>query len=65
MQPLDEPQRLRGQPQLVARRVHRVVKNLHPALVDYKGLTRYRDMAVEWLSRYDDGAETSPGGWPD
>jgi dimethylamine monooxygenase subunit A len=28
-------------------------------------MTRYRDMAVEWLSQYDDGAETSPGGWPD
>ena len=26
-----------------ARRVHRVLRDLHPALVDYKGLTRYRD----------------------
>ncbi|GLS18347.1 hypothetical protein GCM10007874_13640 [Labrys miyagiensis] len=47
------------------RRLPRVLKTLPPELVDYKGLTRYRDMAVEWLSRYDDGAETSPGGWPD
>jgi hypothetical protein len=47
------------------RRLPRVLKTLPPELVDYKGLTRYRDMAVEWLSKYDDGAETSPGGAPD
>jgi hypothetical protein len=48
-----------------ARRVHRVLKNLHPALVEYKGLTRYRDAVVEWLAPYDDGAPTSPGNSPD
>jgi dimethylamine monooxygenase subunit A len=37
-----------------ARRTHRVLKALHPALVDYKGLARYRDTIVEWLARYDD-----------
>ena len=42
------------------RRMHRVLKNLHPALIDYKGLTRYRDVVVEWLSKYDDGAPTAP-----
>lgn len=47
------------------RRVHRVLRDLHPALVDYKGLTRYRDTVVQWLSRYDDGAPTSPGTGPD
>lgn len=31
------------------RRMHSVLKNLHPALVDYKGLSRYRDAAVAWL----------------
>ena len=47
-----------------ARRVHRVLKGLHPALVDYKGLTRYRDAVVEWLAPFDDGAPTSPGTAP-
>jgi hypothetical protein len=47
------------------RRLPRVLKTLPPELVDYKGLTRFRDMAVEWLSQYDDGAPTSPGGQSD
>jgi len=48
-----------------ARRVHRVLKNLHPALVDYKGLTRYRDAVVAWLAPYDDGTPTTPGTSPE
>jgi hypothetical protein len=44
-----------------ARRLHRVLKRLHPALVDYKGLTRYRDTVTRWLAPYDDGAPTTPG----
>ena len=57
-------------PELLARRqaqkrVHRVLKNLHPALVDYKGLTRYRDAVVEWLAPFDDGAPTTPGNAPE
>jgi hypothetical protein len=36
------------------RRVHRALKQLHPALVDYKG-----------LSRYDDGKPTTPGTAPE
>jgi len=48
-----------------ARRVHRVLKNLHPALVDYKGLTRYRDTVVEWLAPFDDGAPTTPDNGPE
>lgn len=36
-----------------ARRMHRVLRDLHPALVDYKGLSRHRDKAVAWLSQYD------------
>ncbi|MDQ0392514.1 heme-dependent oxidative N-demethylase family protein [Labrys monachus] len=47
------------------RRLHRVLQSLPPELVDYKGLSRYRDTAIAWLSQYDDGAPTSPGGWPD
>jgi hypothetical protein len=48
-----------------ARRVHRVLKNLHPALVDYKGLRRYRDAAMAWLAPFDDGSPTTPGTSPD
>ena len=42
------------------RRLHRVLKSLHPALVDYKGLTRYRDTVTRWLAPYDDGTVTTP-----
>jgi hypothetical protein len=48
-----------------ARRLHRVLKGLHPELVDYKGLARYRDAVVGWLSKYDDGAPTTPGTLPE
>jgi hypothetical protein len=48
-----------------ARRVHRALKGLHPALVDYKGLSRYRDAVVAWLAPYDDGSPTTPGAGPD
>ena len=47
------------------RRLHRVLKNLHPALVDYKGLTRYRDTVTRWLAPYDDGTATTPGTLPE
>jgi hypothetical protein len=47
------------------RRMHRVLKNLHPALVEYKGLARYRDAVVAWLEPFDDGAPTSKGTGPD
>ncbi|ESR25675.1 heme-dependent oxidative N-demethylase family protein [Lutibaculum baratangense] len=48
-----------------AKRLHRVLKTLPPELIDYKGLSRYHGMTVEWLSRYDDGSPTSPGFFPD
>ena len=41
-------------------RLCRVLKNLHPALVSYKGLSRNRDLIVEWLEAYDEGAAASP-----
>ena len=47
------------------RRLHRVLRDLPPELVDYKGLTRYRPTTVEWLANFDDGAPTSPGIFPD
>ncbi|HZF15418.1 MAG TPA: DUF3445 domain-containing protein [Steroidobacteraceae bacterium] len=48
-----------------ARRMHRVLKSLHPALADYKGLTRYRETVAAWLAPYDDGAPTSAGTAPE
>ncbi|MFX9672920.1 heme-dependent oxidative N-demethylase subunit alpha family protein, partial [Acinetobacter baumannii] len=44
-----------------ARRMHRVMRDIRPELADYKGFARYRPALVEFLSRYDDGAPTSPG----
>jgi hypothetical protein len=46
------------------KRLHRVLRDLHPEIADYKGTTRYRDMAVEFLSRFDDGAELPAGTAP-
>ena len=48
-----------------ARRLPRVLKGLPQELVGYKGLTRHGDAVVSWLSQFDDGASTSPGGGPD
>ena len=48
-----------------ARRFHRVLRDLPAELADYKGLTRYRQTTVDWLSKYDDGAPTSSGFFPD
>jgi hypothetical protein len=48
-----------------ARRLHRVLKTLPPELVDYKGLSRYKDTTIEWLSKFDDGATTSAGIGPE
>ena len=47
------------------RRLPRVLSTLPNELADYKGLTRYRQMTIDWLSKYDDGAPTTPGGGPD
>ena len=47
------------------RRFHRVLRDLRPELFDYKGLTRFREMTVDWLAKYDDGAPTSTGIFPD
>ena len=48
-----------------ARRLHRVVRDLHPDLAAYKGFLRNRDHMTAWLAHHDDGAATSPGWWPD
>ncbi len=36
-----------------AKRMHRVMKSLPPQLIEYKGLTRYHPIMVEWLSQFD------------
>ncbi|MCE6078462.1 heme-dependent oxidative N-demethylase family protein [Agrobacterium vitis] len=48
-----------------ARRFHRVLKTLPQPIADYKGLSRFRDLTVDWLARHDDGLATSPGFGPD
>ena len=47
------------------RRLHRVLRDLPEELATYKGFIRNRPMIVDYLSQFDDGAETSPGIWPD
>ncbi len=46
------------------RRLHRVIRDLPDELADYKGFTLNRPMIVEYLSQFDDGAETSLGIYP-
>jgi hypothetical protein len=47
-----------------ANRMHRVLRSLPSELVDYKGLARYRDTVVQWLSRFDDGQPLERGPSP-
>ncbi|MFS8039199.1 heme-dependent oxidative N-demethylase family protein [Xanthobacter sp. AM11] len=47
------------------RRLHRVLRDLNPALVEYKGLARYRPMVLDHLAPLDDGAPTTRGIAPD
>ena len=47
------------------KRLHRVLRDLPTALVEYKGLARYRALAVDFLAQGDDGAPLSPGVEPD
>jgi len=47
------------------RRLHRVLRDLHPEIGAYKGTDRFRALAVAHLAKRDDGAPTSPGIAPD
>ena len=47
------------------RRLHRVLTALPEELATYKGLTRFRQMAIDYLAPLDDGAPTSSGFWAD
>jgi len=40
-------------------RLHRVLRGLPDAIADYKGLSRYRQTVVDWLSRFDPEAEAA------
>jgi hypothetical protein len=46
-------------------RFHRVLKNLHADLVEYKGLTKFREATLKWLSRFDDGSPIDLGTHPE
>ena len=47
------------------RRLHRVLRDLPPELIEYKGLPRFRQTAIDYLAQFDDGAATTPGIAPD
>ena len=40
-------------------RLHRVLRTLPDELVEYKGLSRYRETTVAWLAQYDEAASQS------
>ena len=48
-----------------ATRLHRILQTLPPELSTYKGLDNFRQIAIDWLSQYDDGKPTTPGPHPD
>ncbi len=44
-----------------AKRTHRVLRDLHPEIAGYKGTGRYRQIIVDYLAPFDDGAPLSHG----
>jgi hypothetical protein len=48
-----------------AKRLHRVQKTMHPDLIEYKGMTKFHPMMVEWLSQFDDGSAMAVGTQPE
>jgi len=48
-----------------AKRMHRVLRDLHPDIVEYKGMPRYRQMIIDYLAPFDDGEILSSGTAPD
>ena len=47
------------------RRLHRVLRDLPDELAEYKGFAVNRPTIVDYLAKFDDGAPTSPGIFPD
>lgn len=48
-----------------ASRMHRVLRDLHPDLVEYKGITKYQQAALAWLASHDHGGELGLGTHPE
>lgn len=48
-----------------AKRLHRVLKALHPDLIEYKGMTKFHPTTVDWLAKFDDGAALEIGTRPE
>lgn len=46
------------------KRLHRVLRDLDPPIIEYKGLTRTRPAALDYLAQFDDGAPIPPGTAP-
>lgn len=42
-------------------RMHRVMRDLHPEIADYKGTGRYRQFIVDYLAPFDDGRVLNSG----
>jgi hypothetical protein len=42
-------------------RMHRVLRDLHPQIAEYKGLPRYRQFVIDYLQPFDDGRVLNPG----
>jgi hypothetical protein len=48
-----------------AKRLRRVLESLPQPLIEYKGLVRYRDSVLRWLSRFEDGQPLEHGTQPE
>ena len=48
-----------------AKRMHRVIRDLHPEIAAYKGMAGYRQIVVDYLANFDDGTVLSSGTAPD
>ncbi len=42
-------------------RMHRVIRDLHPQIAEYKGLPRYRQYVVDYFAPFDDGRTLNSG----
>ncbi len=42
-------------------RMHRVMRDLHPEIAEYKGTGRYRQFIVDYLAPFDDGRVLNSG----
>ena len=48
-----------------AKRLHRVQKDLHPDLIEYKGMTSYHRYVIDWLAQFDNGEVLEYGTHPE